>query len=43
MLLGCFEYVKKEMGQFYVENSAVSMQEIFDDADKITPVIYVLS
>ena len=43
LLLSCYEYVKHELGQYYIENAAVSMQEIYDDADKITPVIYVLS
>jgi len=36
-------YVKEEMGQFYIEPPPATMEVIFPDTDVKTPFIYVLS
>ena len=36
-------YVRVHMGQFYVEGQAVTMENIYADTDKFTPLIFILS
>ena len=43
LLFGCTYYVQKELGQFFIESPSVSMEAVFQDSDKITPIIFVLS
>jgi len=37
------DYVNEHLGKMYIENQAVSMEVIFSDSDKRTPVIFILS
>lgn len=36
-------YVRTHMGQFYVEGQAITMENIYADTDKFTPLIFILS
>lgn len=35
-------YVKRHMGQFYVEGIPVTMENIYTDTDNLTPLIFIL-
>ncbi len=37
------DYVNEQLGKMYIENQAVSMEVIYHDCDKRTPVIFILS
>ena len=43
LLFGCSEYVKNQIGKFYIEYTSVSMEALHADTDKLTPIIFVLS
>ncbi|KAL8568337.1 Dynein heavy chain 6, axonemal [Nucella lapillus] len=37
------EYVRENLGQAFVESPAVHLQELYEDMNKITPLVFVLS
>lgn len=37
------DYVREELGRMYIENQAVTMETIYGDSDRKTPVIFILS
>ena len=43
MLMASVEYVKCELGKFYIENSAGSIEDVYQDSKKSTPIIFILS
>ena len=43
LMVSFANYVKEEMGQFYIEPPPATMEVIFPDTDVKTPFIYVLS
>lgn len=43
LLFAVTDYVKDEMGQFYIEPPPATMNVIYPDTDVKTPFIYVLS
>jgi dynein heavy chain len=43
LLFGFSHYVEHEIGKFYLEIPRIDMQEIYQDSDVRTPVIFVLS
>ncbi len=43
ILQASIEYVKKELGSFYVENVAGSIEDVFMDSKKTIPIILILS
>ncbi len=43
MLMASIEYVKNELGKFYIENGAGSIEDVYQDSKKSTPIIFVLS
>ncbi len=43
MLLASVEYVKAELGAYYVENGAGSIEDVYQDSTWNTPIIFVLS
>ena len=36
-------YVRIELGQYFAESPSATMQSLFEDSDKLTPVVFVLS
>lgn len=36
-------YVRENMGQYYVEAQTVTMEKIYIDTDQFTPLIFILS
>jgi len=43
LLLASIEYVKIELGKYYIENSAGTVEDVYQDSKKTTPIIFVLS
>jgi len=43
LLFGFSEYVSKKMGAFFVSNPQTSLEDVYKDTDRATPVIFVLS
>ena len=43
LLFAIKTYVAENLGQFFVESPAVSMEEIYADTDAATPIIFILS
>jgi dynein heavy chain len=43
LLYSFTEYVKDQIGRFYIENPTISMEVVFADTDVKTPLIFVLS
>jgi dynein heavy chain len=37
------EFVKLNLGQQFVESPAITLQTLYDDMNKITPLVFVLS
>ena len=36
-------YVRTELGAYFAESPSATMQSLFEDSDKLTPVVFVLS
>jgi dynein heavy chain len=43
VMFGLNKYVKEELGAYYAESPPNSMEELYNDSDNKTPVIFVLS
>ncbi|OMJ74343.1 hypothetical protein SteCoe_26764 [Stentor coeruleus] len=43
LLLAFIQYVKKSIGEFFTESPPATMDKLYADSDKQTPVIFVLS
>eukprot|EP01138_Halocafeteria_seosinensis_P006356 gb/GECG01006497.1/.p1 GENE.gb/GECG01006497.1/~~gb/GECG01006497.1/.p1 ORF type:complete len:3153 (+),score=416.35 gb/GECG01006497.1/:1-9459(+) len=43
LLFAIKQYVADNLGQFFVESPAVSMEDIYTDTDPTTPIIFILS
>ena len=43
LLLGCIDYVKKEIGQYYIEGSAGTIENVYQDSINTSPIIFILS
>ena len=41
--MACMKYVEEELGVFYTESSSARLDELFDDSNVITPIIFILS
>jgi dynein heavy chain len=42
-MFGCSKYVETELGKLYSESPIATMDSLFADSDKKTPIIFVLS
>jgi len=43
LLFAFTDYVKNEIGQDYIENKVTTMQELYDDSNCKSPIIFILS
>ncbi|XP_011495537.1 PREDICTED: dynein heavy chain 6, axonemal [Ceratosolen solmsi marchali] len=43
LIFGITAYVKKNLGQKFVESPIISLQDLYTDTSKITPLVFVLS
>jgi dynein heavy chain, axonemal len=43
LIYGIKEFVKKELGQKYIESPAFDLTGAFNDSENTTPIIFVLS
>ena len=43
LLSAAVGYVRKELGEFYVENAAGNVEDVYQDSKNFTPIIFVLS
>ena len=43
MISGLKEYVKEELGTFYIESPPFDLEGVLDDSSNVSPIIFVLS
>ena len=43
IMFACSKYVEVELGRLYAESPIATMDSLFADSDKKTPIIFVLS
>ena len=43
IMFACSRYVEKELGRLYAESPIATMDALFADSNKKTPIIFVLS
>ena len=43
IMFACARYVEQELGRSYAESPVATMDALFADSDKKTPIIFVLS
>ena len=43
LISGLKEYVKEELGTFYIESPPFDLEGVLDDSSNVSPIIFVLS
>jgi len=43
LLISSIEYIKKEIGDYFIENLAGNIEDVYKDSIKTTPIIFILS